>query len=99
MDDDDVNLNLSPARKSAPGPKVGRRAFASAASFEARDAGPDSEAMMKSRPVSGEMLLEDSNFGKKAAPPHGRRTGGWADETARAKSGKSIKFGGWEMSG
>jgi hypothetical protein len=35
--DDDINLDLSPNRKSAPGPKVGRRAFASAASFEARD--------------------------------------------------------------
>ena len=46
-------------------------------------------------PVSGEMFMEDGgNSSKKAPPPHGRRTGGWADETARAKTGKSIKFGG-----
>ena len=92
--DDDINLDLSPNRKSAPGPKVGRRAFASAASFEARDVSTDAETAAKSRPVSGELFLEDSNFGKKAPPPHGRRTGGWADETGRAKTGKSHKFGG-----
>ncbi len=50
--DDDINLDLSPTRKSAPGPKVGRRAFASAASFEARDVAADAEAAMKSRPVT-----------------------------------------------
>jgi hypothetical protein len=96
--DEDINLSLSPSRKSAPGPRVGRRAgaFTSGSSFETRDAF-ESEGPLKSRPVSGEMFLEENeNSSKKAPPPHGRRTGGWADETARAKTGKSIKFGGSE---
>ena len=94
--DEDINLALSPSRKSAPGPKVGRRAgaFTTAASFETRDTF-ESDGPLKSRPVSGEMFLEENgNNSKKTAPPHGRRTGGWAYETARAKTGKSIKFGG-----
>jgi hypothetical protein len=91
--DDDFNPDLSPNRKSAPGPKVGRRAFASVDSLEARDSA--AEFASKSRPISGEMLLDDNPaFGKKAAPPHGRRTGGWADENSRAKTGKNTKFGG-----
>ncbi len=92
----DEDISLSPTRKSAPGPKVGRRAgaFASASSFETRDT-LESEGPLRGHPVSGEMFLDDTGVAsKKAPPPHGRRTGGWADETGRAKTGKSIKFGG-----
>ena len=70
MDDDDVNLNLSPARKSAPGPKVGRRAFASAASFGGHD---EVSAGLRRDVVGGLELWEE---GRSAAREANWRLGG-----------------------
>merc|ERR1712038_63463 len=47
---------------------------------------------LKSRPVSGDLFLdEDIGPGKGRPPPHGRRTGGWADENSRAKTAKRVR--------
>ena len=47
---------------------------------------------LKSRPVSGELFLDDDTGPKNRPPPHGRRTGGWADENSRAKTAKSVRM-------
>jgi hypothetical protein len=107
MDSDDLDLSLSPIKKSAPA--KGRRANHSATKqgfLEADDNDDQTLAAamsspLKSRPISGELFLDDNNdsgtTAKGKPPPHGRRTGGWADETARAKTAKSVRtadFGG-----
>ena len=38
------------------------------------------------------ILDEDTGPGKGRPPPHGRRTGGWADENSRAKTAKSVRL-------
>ena len=86
--EEDIELSLSPPVRKA-NPKQGRRA----ALVNANDANSgnfleETTASMnnlRSRPVSGDLFLDD---GKKnqpnAGPPlHGRRTGGWADENSR----------------
>lgn len=93
MADEDFDLSLSPIRKSAP--KQGRRA-------DLQSGRPDQDGSskvmfddsLKSRPLSGELFLDDEGPGGSRPPPpmHGRRTGGWADETSRTKTAKSVRI-------
>ena len=92
----EFDLSLSPTvRRSAP--TKGRRANQQGLREE-QDVAEDDlgfNSPLESRPLSGELLLDDSDGrGQHApAPPHGRRTGGWADEVAtRAKTAKSVRL-------
>ena len=89
--EDDIDLSLSPVRKSAP--SKGRRANSNFSSE--KNSTETLENSLKSRPVSGELFLEDGPRSAGPAPPpmHGRRTGGWADENARVKTAaKTARF-------
>ena len=91
-----MDLSLSPVKRSAP--SKGRRATNSATKQGFLDdddslGGPGSP--LKQRPVSGELFLEDdtaTSNRSRPPPPHGRRTGGWADENSRAKTAKSVRI-------
>ena len=89
--EEDIDLSLSPLRKSAP--KQGRRAGGPTKRSSSRenlleDANEGNNASMsnlRSRPVSGELFLDEGNKRPPGSGPplHGRRTGGWADENSR----------------
>jgi len=87
MDDspDELDFSLSPVKKS--GARQGRRA-----ATEEDNESPTfemAESPLKSRPMTGDILLEDApRRPRPSAPP--RRTGGWGEETARAKTAKSV---------
>ena len=89
MANNDFELNLSPVRK--PTAAKGRRANASATKQGFLDDDTDaiddtllSGSPLQSRPVSGDLFLDDDASGKPSRPPpRGRRTGGWADEATR----------------
>ena len=90
----EFDLSLSPTvRRSAP--TKGRRANQQGLREE-QDVAEDDlgfNSPLESRPLSGELLLDDSDGRGQHAPPHGRRTGGWADEVAtRAKTAKSVRL-------
>merc|ERR1712150_29765 len=90
---DDFDMSLSPAKRSAP--TKGRRANNKGHAMEDTE---DEELFipttLKSRPVSGDLFGddEDTGSGNGRPPPHGRRTGGWADENSRAKTAKSVRL-------
>jgi len=96
---DDFDLSLSPIKKSAP--TKGRRANASAGkAFEDDDEEFLVSSTLKSRPVSGELFLdEDIGPARSKTSPTCRRTGGWADETSRAKTAKSVRMSMMEKGG
>ena len=87
--EEDIDLSLSPTvRKTLP--SKGRRAgltknLNDGSSGNVVDEPNTSMANLRSRPVSGELFLDDNNRKPSGAGPplHGRRTGGWADETSR----------------
>ena len=90
----EFDLSLSPVRRSAPtkGRRANQQGF-----LEEQDGEEELgfNSPLESRPLSGELLLDDNDGrGQHApAPPHGRRTGGWADEAAvRAKTAKSVRL-------
>ena len=93
MAEDDFNLALSPVRKSAP--RRGRRATEDQSQHEAF--GESSKIVLdgslRARRLSGELVLDDDHAQARPPPPtHGRRTGGWADETSRSKTAKSVRI-------
>ena len=81
--EEDIELSLSPVRKSHP--KQGRRAGLTGNNDGVLEEGNASMNNLRSRPVSGDLFLDDNNRGQPSAGPplHGRRTGGWADENSR----------------
>ena len=86
--EEDIDLSLSPLRKALP--KQGRRAGTGVqndggSSSNFLDETNTSMSNLRSRPVSGEVFLDDSNRRPSGTGPplHGRRTGGWADENSR----------------
>ena len=87
--EEDIELSLSPPVRKA-NPKQGRRAGLSnqndASSNNFLDETTASMNNLRSRPVSGDLFLDEGikNQPSAAGPPlHGRRTGGWADENSR----------------
>ena len=90
----EFDLSLSPTvRRSAP--TKGRRANQQGFQ-EDHDEDLGFNSPLESRPLSGELLLDDNDGpgarGQAPVPPHGRRTGGWADEASRAKTAKSVRL-------
>ena len=91
----DFDLSLSPTvRRSAP--TKGRRAnqlFGDDDGDNEETIGFDSSPL-NSRPISGELFLDEDGSNQRGSrpPPHGRRTGGWADEASRAKTAKSVRM-------
>ena len=87
MGDSDLDFSLSPVKRSTA--KQGRRA-----KDEQLDLGLEDETFemaaspLKSRPMTGDILLEDGPRARASAPP--RRTGGWGEETSRTKTAKSV---------
>ena len=89
------DLSLSPTvRRSAP--SKGRRAnqpFGDGDDDKDETLGFTSSPL-NSRPISGELFLDEDGSSQRGSrpPPHGRRTGGWADEASRAKTAKSVRM-------
>ena len=86
--EEDIELSLSPpVRKSNP--KQGRRAGLlnqnDGNSNNFLDETTASMNNLRSRPVSGDLFLDEGmkNQPSSGPPLHGRRTGGWADENSR----------------
>merc|ERR1712107_163130 len=87
MGDSDLDFSLSPVKRSTA--KQGRRAGGKQQRGEEDVLEEDTFDMaaspLKSRPMTGDILLDDGPRPRASAPP--RRTGGWGDET-RAKNSK-----------
>jgi hypothetical protein len=83
--EEDIEISLSPVRKSQP--KQGRRAGPTGHNDGDLEEANVSMSNLRSRPVTGDLFTDDNNKGQASAgpPTHGRRTGGWADETSRLK--------------
>ena len=81
--EEDIEISLSPVRKSQP--KQGRRAGLTGHNEGLLEEPNASMNNLRSRPVSGDLFLDDSSRSQPSAGPplHGRRTGGWADENSR----------------
>ena len=82
---DEIDFSLSPVKKSTA--SQGRRAAGQkdieSPTFEMAG------SPLKSRPMTGNILLEDVPRRPQASAPP-RRAGGWGDETSRAKTAKSM---------
>jgi intraflagellar transport protein 43 len=93
MASNDFDLSLSPARKPAVA-KGRRAALSSAATNNAFLDDAETfmaEASLQQRPVSGDLFLDEDSADKR--PKQGRRNvGGWADESTRAKTAKSVRM-------
>ena len=91
--DDDIDLSLSP-REVKPHPRQGRRAnnvaFADSGPSKNPAAEPLFGSPLKSRPLSGDLFLDEGSRAPPTAPPKGRRMGGWSEE--RAKTAKSVRI-------
>ena len=88
MGDSDLDFSLSPVKRSTA--KQGRRAGGKQQGEEdvlEEDTFDMAASPLKSRPMTGDILLDDGPRPRASAPP--RRTGGWGDET-RAKTAKSA---------
>ena len=91
--EEDIELSLSPPVRKA-NPKQGRRAGLSnpndGNSNNFLDETTASMNNLRSRPVSGDLFLDDGMKNQQSAGPplHGRRTGGWADENSRCAKAK-----------
>ena len=81
----EIDFSLSPVKKSTA--RQGRRAGGlddeESPTFEM------AASPLKSRPMTEDILLEDVPRRPQASAPP-RRTGGWGDETSRAKTAKSV---------
>ena len=88
MGDSDLDFSLSPVKRATA--KQGRRA--AGGKDDQLDPLEDetfemAASPLKSRPMTGDILLDDGPRPRASAPP--RRTGGWGEET-RAKTAKSV---------
>eukprot|EP00092_Neocalanus_flemingeri_P006648 GFUD01007174.1.p1 GENE.GFUD01007174.1~~GFUD01007174.1.p1 ORF type:complete len:218 (-),score=74.30 GFUD01007174.1:36-689(-) len=82
---DEIDFSLSPVKKSAArqGRRAGGQDDTESPTFDM------SASPLKSRPMTGDILLEDEPRRPQASAPP-RRAGGWGDETSRAKTAKSV---------
>ena len=87
MGDSDLDFSLSPVKRATA--KQGRRAGGKDDELDqlADETFEMAASPLKSRPMTGDILLEDGPRPRASAPP--RRTGGWGEET-RAKTAKSV---------
>ena len=82
---EEIDFSLSPVKKSAvrQGRRAGVQDDGDSPTFEMAD------SPLKSRPMTGDILLEDAPRRPHASAPP-RRAGGWGDETTRARTAKSA---------
>lgn len=104
--DEDIELRLSPVRKS--GPRMGRRANASQNAFSeeappprSQQDGADETIKLASSAVLSKASTDEPIFSDQRAAPgsrqnhaRGRRTGGWADESGKIRGApeKGVEF-------
>ena len=81
---EEIDFSLSPVKKSAArqGRRAGDQDDGDSPTFEM------AASPLKTRPMTGDIMLEDAPRRPQASAPP-RRAGGWGDETSRAKTAKS----------